>query len=78
MLPEEKVYERIADILKYSIVKKNFAFVLVLEIYMTAGKGVLSIGVLILLVGNRVGVGLARSTIRHLFSSYFPFKGASK
>ncbi len=41
-------------------------------------KGVLSIGGVHLLVENRVGVGLTRSTIRHLLLSLFPFKGASK
>ncbi len=39
-------------------------------------KGVLSIGVWRLLVGNRVGVGLTRSTIRHLLPFLFPVKGA--
>ncbi len=41
-------------------------------------KDVLSIGVPRLLIGNRVGVGLTRSTIRHLLPSLFPVKGASK
>ncbi len=41
-------------------------------------KGVLSIGVLRLLVGNRVGVGLTRSAIRPLLPSLLPVRGASK
>ncbi len=41
-------------------------------------KGVLPTGVDRMLVGNRVGVGLTRSTIRHLLPSLFPVKGASK
>ncbi len=42
------------------------------------GKGVLSIGVLRVVVGNRVGVGINRSTINPLPPSYFPVKGASE
>ncbi len=41
-------------------------------------KGVFSIGIKRLLVGNRVGVGLTRSTIRPFLPSLFPVKGASK
>ncbi len=46
--------------------------------WQTLGKGVLSIGVYRLLVGNRVGVGLTRSTNWQLLPSLSPFKGASK
>ncbi len=35
------------------------------------------IGAIRLLVGNRVGVGLTRSTVRHLLPTLFPVRGAS-
>ncbi len=35
-------------------------------------------GILSMLDGNRVGVGLTRSTVRHLLPSLFLVKGASK
>ncbi len=41
-------------------------------------KGVLSTRVLGMLVGNRVGVGLIRSTINAVLPCYFPVKGAKK
>ncbi len=44
----------------------------------TECKGVLSIGVYRVLVGNRVGVDLARSTIRLLLPFLFPVKGVNK
>ncbi len=41
-------------------------------------KGVLSIGIYGLLVGNKVGVGLTWSSIRPLLPSLFPVKEAIK
>ncbi len=42
------------------------------------GKGVLSIGVLRVVVGNRIGVGITLSAIRLLLPSYFPVTAASE
>ncbi len=41
-------------------------------------KGVLSYGILRLVIGSQVGEGLTRSAISLLLSSLFPVKGASK